>query len=156
LSRREIFRLVYVSAISTSVTSLAGAMREILAVSTANNRRDSITGFLLCDGYNFAQALEGPQDKVEACFARICGDRRNVAPSIRDLAFSARRSFGRWSMCGLTLSETDDRLLEPPEIGFHLAGASGGALWQHLSSLALRYGARLDEAHQHLVALAGE
>jgi hypothetical protein len=156
LSERTVFRLLYVSGVSTSVLSLDRAMTDILVASASNNRRDSITGFLVCDGFQFAQALEGPQDKVERCFTRICDDRRNVAPSIVDLSVARGRAFGRWSMCGLTLSQKDDELLQPPEVGSRLAAASAGALWQHLISLALRHGPELDRVHEHILALAGE
>lgn len=143
-----IYRLTYVSAVaSATAATLASAMQDILAVSVANNRRDDITGLLFCDGEVFAQALEGPVDLVEACFTRIARDRRSVGPIVRDRATATARAFPRWSMCGLTLSAQDDALLAPGHIGYDVARASPGVLWQLLTSLAERHGPQLDAEH---------
>lgn len=150
------FRLLYVSAVSPSAGAhLPSVVEDILISSVGNNRRDDITGFLLCDGFNFVQALEGRQDKVEACFARICADSRNLTPTLRDIEFAGERVFARWSMCGLTLSRRDDALLGAPDIDFDLTAVQPGALWQYLSSLAQRHGGELDLEHERLLRLAG-
>lgn len=57
--QQEIFSLLYVSRPSPSAAmSLNTTMTDILRTADANNRRDGITGFLLCDGYVFVQVLE--------------------------------------------------------------------------------------------------
>jgi hypothetical protein len=151
-----IFRLSYVSAVTAeAAASLASAMEDILVISAANNRRDGITGFLVCDGHEFAQVLEGPREEVEACFFRIRADRRNAEAALRELSWADERAFPRWSMCGLTLSGVDDALLTVPDIGSALSRLSTGALWQHLESLALRHADVLDWEHERLVHLSG-
>ena len=150
-----IFRLSYVSAVTAeAASSLPSAMADILLVSVANNRRDGITGFLVCDGQEFAQVLEGPREAVEACFFRIRADRRNAETALRELSWADERAFPRWSMCGLTLSGVDDALLTEPDVDFALSRLSTGALWQHLESLALRHADVLDWEHDRLVRLA--
>jgi hypothetical protein len=129
-------------------------MEDILVASVANNLRDGITGILVCDGEAFAQILEGPREAVEACFLRICLDRRNAEPALREASWGRHRAFPRWSMCGLTLSGVDDAVLSPPDIGFDLTRLSTGALWQHLESLALRHGDALDREHDRITGLA--
>lgn len=128
-------------------TALAATMRKILVVSEANNRRDGITGFLLCDGYTFVQWLEGPERSVQECFLRICADTRNSTPTIRDVGWSSARLFPEWSMCALNLSGRDNLLLRPGDIGFDLSAASPGALRQYLSALARDHGQDLMRAH---------
>jgi hypothetical protein len=128
-------------------------MEDILIASVANNRRDTITGFLICNGVHFAQALEGPQAEVEACFARISADRRNVEPTVRSLDWSEERAFPHWSMCAISLSRRDDALLTVPDLGADVLILSPGALWQRLVSIAARHGPELDREHQRLLEL---
>lgn len=150
-----VYRLTYVSAVSTpAMTALASAMQDILMVSAFNNRRDGLTGLLLCDGDMFAQVLEGDEALVEACFARILDDRRNVGPIVRERATADTRLFPRWSMCGVTLSPRDDALLTPADTGYDLARASAGALLQTLAGVAERYGPQLDAEHAQLLRRA--
>ena len=131
--------------------ALHETVRAILQVSDANNRRDDITGFLLSDGYVFVQVLEGPEDKVQECFSRICADDRNRTPEIREAGLVTGRLFPQWSMCGLNLSGRDNVLLRPGHIGFDLLGAAPGALLQHLQTLAQHHGHALLEAHALLL-----
>ena len=143
-----VYRLTYVSAVPTSaMATLAGAMQDILTVSAFNNRRDGLTGLLLCDGDIFAQVLEGDEAMVEACFRRILNDPRNIGPIVRERAAADERLFPRWSMCGVTLSPHDDALLTPAATGFDLARASAGALRQTLAGVAQRHGPQLDAEH---------
>ena len=51
----------------------------ILDRSRHNNARDAITGLLWTDTYRFLQVLEGEEEKVGDCFARI---RRDPATAI--------------------------------------------------------------------------
>lgn len=71
---------------------------QILAVSRRNNGRDGITGLLYHDGVRFLQALEGPNDKVEAAFERICADERHRAAVVLSLREVEKREFGSWEM----------------------------------------------------------
>jgi hypothetical protein len=147
-------RLLYVSRIAPAASDrLTSTMEDILVVSAARNRQDAVTGFLLADGESFVQVLEGTDALVTACYERILGDRRHMDVRLRFLAGIEARRFPRWSMCGLCLSELDDAILSPPDIGFDLSGADAGALLQHLEGLAARYARRLDALHEQLIAM---
>lgn len=145
-------RLLYASRISPDiVVDVSGTMQDILKVSARHNQRDAITGLLLADGETFVQALEGPDRLVVACYERILKDPRHT-PRLRHLTSIDDRRFPRWSMCGLGLSDVDDAILAPPDIGFDLTCADAGALLQHLEGIAYRHGRRLDDLHERLVA----
>ena len=88
-------QLVYVS---TVVPGIAADPEPILAVSRQNNRSDGITGLLYSDGKRFLQALEGPEDKVEAAFIRISADLRHRAVVVLSRRTITAREFGDWEM----------------------------------------------------------
>ena len=96
-----IHRVLYVSRVATP--HLRSAVEDILIASVRNNARDGITGFLVCDGAFFAQALEGPADRVEACFQRIAADPRNQDVVVR---LFCRRLLGYALGRAVTLSDT--------------------------------------------------
>jgi len=146
-------RLLYVSRIAPAAADHpTGAMTDILVASARRNRQDAITGLLLADGEHFAQVLEGPDALVTACYERILGDIRHMRSRLRLLVGIEARQFPRWSMCGLYLSDLDDALLNPPDIGFDVYAADAGAVLQHLEGLALRHARRLDALHEELIA----
>lgn len=62
------------------------------------NKRDGITGALVCRHDIFLQLLEGPADIVDAAYARIARDDRHV--NINQLASGTvtERMFGDWDM----------------------------------------------------------
>jgi hypothetical protein len=147
------FVLAYASVVSADAGSrLPSTVEDILLQSVRNNRRDGLSGFLLCDGAHFAQVLEGPRALVEACFARICGDGRHQQVRLKVHGEEGGPYFPRWSMCGLYLSSLDDALLGPAHIDFNLLAAAPGALLQHLRGIAHRHGEALDRAHEQIVA----
>ena len=86
-------QLVYIS------TATKGAsFADILRTSRRNNGRDSITGLLYADGVRFMQALEGPEDAVEAAYQRIKDDPRHRAPVVLSRREVDAREFGEWEM----------------------------------------------------------
>jgi hypothetical protein len=146
-------RLLYVSDVSIlGASTLPSTVEDILVVSVPSNRRDGVTGFLLCDGVCFAQVLEGGARAVGDCFARIARDDRHVNIEVLLREQTASRSFPRWSMCGLTLSQRDDDLLHPSATVFDFRKASPYATLQHLQGIAVRNGAELDQLHEALLA----
>lgn len=62
------------------------------------NKRDGITGALVCRRDIYLQLLEGPDAAVRATYRRILGDDRHV--DIRELSVSTvpARQFGDWDM----------------------------------------------------------
>ena len=73
-------------------------MRNILAASQANNRRDEITGLLYSDGKRFLQAIEGADPQLTRTLDRIRADRRHRAIVILSDRATEQRAFGRWAM----------------------------------------------------------
>jgi hypothetical protein len=153
LSDAPIHRLIYVSRLTREAGSrLSSTTEDILRASVRNNRRSGLTGFLLCDGDQFVQVLEGMPEDVGTCYQRIATDPRHVDLVLKASEPAQRSAFPRWSMCALYLSDLDDTLLHPSEIEFELREASPGALLQHLTGLAHRHGDALDHAHDQLMA----
>lgn len=86
-------QLVY---ISTAAKDAVCA--DILRTSRRNNGRDGITGLLYADGVRFLQALEGPEEAVEAAYARIKTDPRHKAQVVLSRREVEAREFGNWEM----------------------------------------------------------
>jgi hypothetical protein len=98
-------------------------LTELLAKSRANNMRDSVTGLLLYKEGVFTQLLEGNEEAVRQCFARICQDPRHGGCTLIDSGSAAARMFPDWRMGFRNLSETDVSKL-PGYSDFMISGAS--------------------------------
>lgn len=96
----QLYRVLYCSrnVIGGSTEAVAAEVRDILAVSRANNARDGVTGGLLFNQGCFAQVLEGPLDAVEAAFERIQCDPRHGEVIVLQSGPVAQRDFPDWSM----------------------------------------------------------
>lgn len=80
----------------------------ILEESRHNNALDGITGLLWTDGHRFLQVIEGGEEAVDACYARICADTRHHAiVTILDRTVD-RREFGYWAMAHKTAEALAD------------------------------------------------
>lgn len=85
--------------ISTAAGDVAPAdLREILAASQVNNRRDGITGLLYSDGRRFLQAIEGEEPHLTRTLERIREDRRHRAIVILSDRAIDHCEFGSWAM----------------------------------------------------------
>lgn len=71
---------------------------DILMAARRNNRRDGLTGALICRADLFLQMLEGPRDKVTATFGRILRDDRHLEVSLVWSGDAPARLFGEWDM----------------------------------------------------------
>lgn len=89
-------RLYYTSHLTDGTTQ--ADIEDILRVSRKNNSADGITGMLIMDDSRILQFLEGPEDKVEACYQRICRDRRHQAVDFTSRSDAEMRVFTNWSM----------------------------------------------------------
>lgn len=88
-------QLIYVSrSFGFDSATLAG----ILLDARRCNARDGITGSLVCREDLYLQLLEGPKDKVEACFARIGKDDRHVNVRLISRETGRERLFPEWAM----------------------------------------------------------
>ncbi len=99
-----------VHCIYTSVQSypLSGPeLDRLILHSRACNRRDGITGILLHVKDTFFQILEGPEDAVEALYAKILLDPRHTKVTRIIYEPIPRRFFGDISMTLATLSPAE-------------------------------------------------
>jgi hypothetical protein len=105
-------RLMYFSHANVgSADEFPGVMQAILDVAVPANMKRGISGALLaCDGW-FIQALEGNRLTIGETYQRICKDRRHKDPTVIKSGPIEQRNFADWSMCGQTLSATDDAII---------------------------------------------
>ncbi|WP_439596305.1 BLUF domain-containing protein [Falsiroseomonas sp.] len=73
-------------------------LEDILMAARRNNRRDGVTGALVCRADLFLQMLEGPRDKVTATFGRILRDDRHLEVSLVWSGDTPARLFPAWDM----------------------------------------------------------
>jgi len=88
--------LIYVS---SSIKLLNDAeLLDILKVSRENNGSKDITGLLLYKSGNFMQALEGPDEIVNALYEKIKADPRHKDVSVISREQITSRQFSKWEM----------------------------------------------------------
>lgn len=75
-----------------------GMLNGILSDARRCNKRDDITGALVCRADVYLQLLEGPTPAVEAAFERISRDDRHVDVKLLVRRPVAERLFPGWSM----------------------------------------------------------
>jgi len=70
----------------------------ILVSAQRNNAKIGVTGFLLFDGVNFVQLLEGAERDVQQIYRRVCSDDRhsNVEALLQEN--KPHRSLSNWAM----------------------------------------------------------
>lgn len=87
-------------------------MEAILSAAVLRNADRGLSGALLaCDKW-FVQVLEGDRLKVGETYHLICRDQRHRDATVIKAGAIERRSFEGWSMCGQTLSPTDDAIIQ--------------------------------------------
>lgn len=75
-----------------------GMLNGILSSARRNNRRDGITGALVCRHDMYLQLLEGEEELVEATYARITPDDRHLEVTRLWSGEVAERAFPEWAM----------------------------------------------------------
>lgn len=73
-------------------------LNGILSDARRCNRRDDVTGALVCRADVYLQMLEGPPPAVDAAFARIAQDDRHGDVRLLHRRLAAERLFPGWSM----------------------------------------------------------
>jgi hypothetical protein len=88
--------MVYVSSAARSLND--EDFVQLLTAARSNNERNGITGMLLYKDGNFMQAVEGPDEQVNALFDRIRRDSRHhgVLQLLKEQI--SERRFPNWSM----------------------------------------------------------
>ena len=71
---------------------------SILADARRCNKRDGITGLLVCRADLYLQLLEGPRDVVTAAFTRIARDDRHAGVMLISCGDTSVRMFPAWDM----------------------------------------------------------
>ncbi len=95
--------------ISTSAQLNSDAVRSILASASRNNPASSITGFLLYNGRNFLQLIEGPQASLASLMGRLGIDtRHNGIVRMSDIEIE-HRSCPDWQMRHIRLVDAADQ-----------------------------------------------
>ena len=74
------------------------ALDDILVSARRNNRRDGITGALICRADIYMQMLEGEREAVTAAFGRILRDDRHLEVALVWSGDTAQRLFPTWDM----------------------------------------------------------
>lgn len=90
--------LLYVSRARLSGEDDNLQLREILDVAVRRNLASGVTGALVHTGSDFAQILEGPEQKVSQIMASILIDPRHERVSIVRRDTIEERSFPNWGM----------------------------------------------------------
>ena len=73
-------------------------LNGILVTSVDNNKRDQITGALICRSDLYLQYLEGPTDSINETFHKIQHDDRHVEIKVLKEGIHAERLFPKWAM----------------------------------------------------------
>ena len=73
-------------------------LNGILVTSVDNNKRDQITGALICRSDLYLQYLEGPTDSINETFHKIQNDDRHVEIKVLKEGIHAERLFPKWAM----------------------------------------------------------
>ena len=98
----QILRLTYVSRATFAVDRFTGGIQRdvarILVQSRRNNPRQQLVGALYFGDGCFFQCLEGPQEAVEALYARLHGDPRHGELRVLSREFVSSPSFSSWAM----------------------------------------------------------
>jgi len=73
-------------------------LNGILVTSVDNNKRDQITGALICRSDLYLQYLEGPAESIHETFNKIQHDDRHVEIKVLKEGMHAERLFPKWAM----------------------------------------------------------
>ena len=124
--------LFYVStAVGPQTTAVTGSL---LQSSRANNQAHGVTG-VLCQGRGlYLQVLEGPRNRVNLIYQRICNDSRHNRIELLAYEQISKRQFGEWSMALVDLSTTDT-MVTMNHIDFDPYSASGETMRLNLVDL---------------------
>ena len=105
-------RVTYISKFSYALSSL-----EIVAIgeiSRRNNKRNEITGFLVCYSDFFFQVIEGNEVQVDNLYTKILTDPRHTdILCLKTETQISERLFPDWSMKTIDLNQNTFSLIEP-------------------------------------------
>jgi Sensors of blue-light using FAD len=76
----------------------SSVLDDLLTVSRFNNRRDDITGTLICRADMYLQLIEGPEAAIQETYKRIAGDDRHLEVDLLVSRPVTDRMFPKWAM----------------------------------------------------------
>jgi hypothetical protein len=76
----------------------ASVLDDILTISRFNNRRDDITGTLICRADMYLQLIEGPDAAIQTTYQRIIADDRHLEINLLISRTVTERMFPKWAM----------------------------------------------------------
>lgn len=116
----------------------------ILSDARRNNRRDDITGALICRQDLYLQLIEGPAPAIDALYPKIVGDDRHGDVRLLMTDTVGERLFPRWEMLD---DEAPSLLWSPAEVAEGAIEATGPAeLVRVFARLAASAGSRTGDA----------
>lgn len=124
-------------------------LQQLLGHARAHNARTHITGLLLYSDGRYVQVLEGPQDEVQAVYARILRDPRHTQVVTVSEGIRPARCFPSWSMALGTLAQPAvARVLDAAlaEVPFHSVPIHGPVLHRLLQAFGVSTETELQEA----------
>lgn len=83
-------------------------MVDLLEASARNNAAAEITGFLLFDGSQFLQMIEGPEAALQDLMRRLCQDKRHADIALLDDLPLTTRNCPKWTMKRLRLGTANE------------------------------------------------
>jgi len=98
-----LIRLAYSSVAHIELTQKD--LENIIQTCQRFNTAQEITGVLVYTGDSFIQILEGAEETLDAVMAKIISDRRHYDVELLMKNEIAKRSFSKWSMGFLTLTD---------------------------------------------------
>lgn len=94
--------------ISTALTVDDREVGEIVSVAQANNARDGISGFLLYNGRNFMQLIEGDEGAIGTLLVKLASDKRHTGIVLLADNPIAAPVCPDWAMQQVSLDHTPD------------------------------------------------
>ena len=91
-----VFQLVYSSAATQDFWPQD--IFELVEKARLRNGASDITGMLLYHDGHFLQLLEGPEEAVRSCFARVARDPRHTSVKVVTTGTCKERDFPNWTM----------------------------------------------------------
>ncbi len=100
---KDLYRLVYISRITTAGLVGASTLNDIAKVATENNDADDITGILCYGNGYFFQCVEGREQDLTNLKNRLLLDDRHRDLKILDFSETVERHFMGWSLRSIVL-----------------------------------------------------
>ena len=93
--KHHLYQLIYCS---TPFGFDSNTLNSLLIDSRENNKRDGLSGALICRSDLYLQLLEGPKEKIMSTFERIRVDDRHIDVTVLVSKTVQKRLFPDWAM----------------------------------------------------------